>query len=233
MSRFTSVSAILALFLIFSQVPSYSQSSPSFAGVRYGSSLPMGELASHDFGNGGYALLGKTYGIDGAWFFTPHLGIGASLSTAEYGFAYGFYADDYLESEPAFSNMLIHSGNYRINNYLAGLYWHQDWTDRFSTNAKLLGGIAKASTPDLFFNVDAEMVGNMSFMKTSATDYCPAMLAGVSLGYRVYDHVTLSLQADFSYAEPGFYFSTGYNFGYTDFMQMPVFNLQPGVNINF
>lgn len=204
----------------------------SFAGIRMGAALPMGEMASHEYGTGGYALLGTSVGCEAAWFVTPHLGLGVDLSRNSFRFASGFFADDYLENEPSFSSVELSSGPYKINTYMAGVYYKATILPRLSSTFKLMGGAFRAQTPDQFYGVNAFMVGKLTFWKTSSSNMKFTFLTGASLEYKVYEHVTVLLQADFTYAEAAFTFLKG-STSYTDYMQMPVFRLQPGINISF
>ena len=63
----------------------------SFVGIRFGGALPMGQFASHEFGKGGYALLGKSFGGEAAWFVSPKLGFGVDISMNSFDFASGYY----------------------------------------------------------------------------------------------------------------------------------------------
>ncbi len=204
----------------------------SFVGVRFGPVLPMGEMASHEFGYGGYALLGKSYGAEAAWFISPNLGFGIDFSTSTFGFASVYYAEDYKESDPSFTSVDMLSGPYRINTYMGGVYYMVAVSPKIHSTFKLMGGMFSARTPDQFYGVDAFMAGKLYFWKTASTDSRFTFLTGANFEYELYEHVSLILQADFTYAQLGFRFSTG-NSSYVDHMHMPIFSLQPGINIRF
>jgi hypothetical protein len=209
------------------------QHTNSFAGVRFGAVLPMGEFASHEFGYGGYALLGRSFGAEAAWFINPKIGFGIDISSNTFAFASGYYADDYMESEHgAFSSVDLLSSKYILRTYMAGAYYKIPISKKFSTSLKLMGGIFKASTPDQFFGVNAMTAGKLYFWKTSSTSTKFTFLTGASIEYRVYEQVSLILQADFTYAQAAFPYTTGTT-SYTDYLKMPVFRLQPGINIHF
>jgi hypothetical protein len=74
--------------------------------------------------------------------------------------------------------------------------------------------------------------GKLYFWKTSSTSTKFTFLTGASIEYRVYEQVSLILQADFTYAQAAFPYTTGTT-SYTDYLKMPVFRLQPGINIHF
>ncbi len=207
------------------------QHTNSFAGFRYGYVLPMGEFASHRFGYGGYALLGKSVGAEAAWFINPKLGFGVDFSSNSFGFAAGYFAEDYQESDPSFSHVDMLSGPYKLTTYMVGPYYKVTISPKLSSTFKIMGGILKARTPDQFYGVDAFMIGKITFWKTSSMDSRFTFLTGASFEYKLYEKVTLLLQADFTYAQLGFTFIQG-NSSYTDHMHMPVFRLQPGINIH-
>lgn len=193
----------------------------------------MGEFASHEYGYGGYALLGTSFGGEAAWFVTPKLGFGVDVSTNRFNFANGFYADDYKESDPAFSKVSMISGPYRLTTYMGGIYYKVTICPKLHSTFKLMGGLFNARTPDQLYGVTTFMVGNLNFWKTTSRDSKFTFLTGASFEYKLYEQVSLLLQADFTYAEAAFIYNTGNNTSYTDHLQMPVFRLQPGINIHF
>ncbi len=208
------------------------QHSNSFIGFRFGKVLPMGEFGSQNFGYGGYALLGKSYGAEAAWFINPKLGFGVDYSSNSLGFAAGFYADDYLKSDPSFTKVDMLSGPYQLKTYMGGAYYKIALSGKLNSTFKLMGGIMKATTPDQFYGVDTYFIGKLTFWKTGATDSKFTFLTGASIEYKLYETVTVLLQADFTYAQLGFTYKQG-STSYVDHMHMPVFRLQPGINVHF
>lgn len=205
----------------------------SFVGIRFGAALPMGEFASHEYGYGGYALLGTSFGGEAAWFVTPKLGFGVDVTYNSFNFANGYYAEDYKETDPAFSKVEMLSGPYKLRTYMGGIYYKASISPKLYTTFKLMGGLFNARTPNQLYAVSTSLVGNLSFWKTSAKDSKFSFLTGASIEYKLYDKVSLLLQADFTYTQAAFTFQTGNNTSYTDYLHMPVFRLQPGINIYF
>jgi hypothetical protein len=205
----------------------------SFAGIRIGAALPMGEFASHEFGEGGYALLGKSIKGEAAWFFTHKLGLGFDFSSESFGFASGFYADDYLENEPSYKSVDLLSGPYTVRTFMGGAYYKVNITHKFYSTVKLMGGMYSAITPDQFYGVVDNLFEKENFFwKTGSLERTFGFLTGASFEYNIYDHVSILLQADFSYAKPAFVYDNGSEL-YTVEMQMPIFQLLPGINIQF
>ena len=208
----------------------------SFFGIRFGYALPMGQMSLHDYAGGGYAMLGKFYGAEGAWFINPHIGFGFDASASTYGFAAGYYADDYKSSEPAFDRVEMLSGPYSVRTYLGGGYFNTDILKKLHVKYKLMAGMIRVWTPNQFFGVTTFAGDKLYFWKTSSYSSNLAALAGVSLEYRIYEKVSLLLQADFTYAEMGFIYSRGATPNleyYTKYMKMPIIKLQPGINLHF
>jgi hypothetical protein len=209
------------------------QDNNSFVGIRFGAALPMGEFASHEYGYGGYALLGKSFGGEAAWFFTPKLGAGVDFSMNTFGFASGFYVEDYKASEPAFTSVGMLSGQYTLTTYMGGLYYKFTISPKFHSTLKFMGGLFRAKTPNQLYYVDAFGGLKLNFWKTTAQSSKLGFLTGASFEYKLYEQVSLLLQADFTYAGADFNYTTGTASGYTNHLQMPVFRLQPGINIHF
>jgi len=226
----------LLIILIVSSLSStnaFSQKYNSFAGIRIGYALPMGQFASHEFGTGGYALLGKSIKGEAAWFISPKLGFGIDVSTESFGFASGFYADDFVESEPTYKTVDLLSGPYSVKTLMGGVYYKVNITKKFYSTFKLMGGVYSAQTPDQFYGVvDKLLQAENFFWKTGSLDRTFGFLTGASFEYNVFEHVSILLQADFSYAEPAFVYDNGQEL-YTVDMKMPIFQLLPGINIQF
>lgn len=229
------VSRILTLFIICSLTlkSGAAQKHNSFAGIRVGYALPMGQFASHEFETGGYALLGKSISGEAAWFIHPNIGFGIDISTSSFGFASGYYRDDYLENEPSYKSMQLLSGPYKVQTYMGGVYYKVNYSRKFFSTFKLMAGIYTARTPDRFFGVvDALFERQHFFWKTGSLDRTFGFLTGASLDYHIFDHVSLILQADFTYARPAFIYDNGSEL-YTIDMKMPIFKLLPGINVHF
>jgi len=205
----------------------------SFAGIRFGAALPMGEMASHDYGYGGYALLGKSFGAEAAWFITPKLGFGVDLSMNSFEFASGYYAEDfYQDNSKDYIHVSLLSGPYKLRTYMGGAYYKITISKKLYSTLKLMGGIFKVRSPDQFFGIKTFVAGNLNWYKIGATDKKFTFLTGASIEYKLYPQVSVLLQADFTFARAAFTFITG-STSYTDYLYMPVLRLQPGINIHF
>ena len=222
---------LIACSLSFSKT--FAQNFNSFAGVRFGYALPMGQLASHDFETGGYALLGKSISCEAAWFMTPKIGFGIDISNSSFGFASGYYAEDMKENRPEYESAVqMLSGPYKISTYFGGIYYKVQLIDKFYSTFKLMGGMISARTPDQFYGVEILLQGKTYWWKTGSLDRTFGFLTGASFEYHIFEHVSLLLQADFSYAEPAFIYNTGNSF-YTENIKMPILKLLPGINVCF
>jgi hypothetical protein len=230
----TKISSILIILIVssLSQTTIFAQNFNSFAGIRFGYALPMGQFASHDFETGGYALLGKSISGEAAWFITPKIGLGIDISNSSFGFASGYYRDDYLESEPSYSSMDLLSGPYKVQTLMGGVYYKVNIYNKFFSTFKLMGGMYTARTPDRFFGVDTFGGVTLNFWKTGSLDRSFGVLTGASFEYHIYEHVSLLLQADFTYSEPAFVYDNGQEL-YTEYMKMPILKLLPGINVRF
>jgi hypothetical protein len=217
---------------ILSGLNSFAQHNNSFVGVRFGVALPLGEFASQEYGYGGYALLGKSYGLEGAWFFNPKFGCGIDISTNLIGISAANYARDYRESEPSFTSVEMLSGPYKITTYMGGVYYKRAFSKKLFSTFKLMGGIFRTRTPDQFYGIKDSMIGNFTFWKTASYDTKFTFLTGTSFEYHLYEHVSLLLQADFTFTQADFTFITG-NSSYVDYLKIPILRIQPGININF
>jgi hypothetical protein len=230
----TGKSFIVLIFSFLSLTNVSAQKYNSFVGVRFGAALPMGEFASHNYGFGGYALLGTSFGGEAAWFVTPKIGFGVDLSMNTFNFATGYYAEDFYQANSAdIYQVNMMSGPYKLRTYMGGAYYKIAFSPKFHSTIKMMGGLFKAKSPDQFYGIKTNKYGNENWWKTAATSKKFTFLTGLSFEYKLYPQVSLVLQADFTYARAAFTFETSDTESYIDYLKMPVFKLQPGINIHF
>jgi hypothetical protein len=213
----------------------FAQKFDSFVGVRFGGVLPMGELASHEYGYGGYALLGKSFGGEAAWFISPNIGFGVDACINSFEFASGYYAQDVYEANIKDYNKVTYiSGPYRVKTFMGGAYYKLAFSPKFHTSFKLMGGLYIARSPDQMYRIEAKFLNLNSYgWKNGATDKNLSFLVGASFEYKLYKEVSLLVQTDFSYTRASYTFITSSTTGYTDLLRMPILRVQPGVNIHF
>ena len=116
---------------------------------------------------------------------------------------------------------------------MGGVYYKVNISNRFYSTFKVMGGVYSAWTPDQFYGVvDNFLKLENFFWKTGSLDRTFGYMAGASFEYNIYDHVSLLLQADFTYAKAAFVYDNGQEL-YTKEMKMPIFQLLPGINVQF
>jgi len=192
----------------------------------------MGEFASHDYGYGGYALLGKSIGVESYWNVNDNFGIGADISFKDFRFASGYYLLDYIAAEPAFASLDMLSTNYKLKSFLLGAYISKHITNKLTISYKLLGGCIVSRTPDQLFTAEAFSVGKTYFWKTSARSITPAVQTGLNIDFSLYEHISFYLQCDFSYTRASYTFIRS-NDKYIDLLHIPLLQLSPGISIHW
>ena len=207
----------------------------SFVGIRFGNAYPLGQFASKEFETGAYALNGRSFGGEAAWFINPRVGFGIDVSVNSIGYDAMSYAIDLKDHTPEYlSPVEMLSGHYNIATYMGGAYYKLNILPKLNSTFKLMGGILVASTPDQFFGCEIYMQGKTYWWKTSAQDSKFSFLTGVSVEYNVFEHVSVLIQGDFAYSEVAFtYLTTSGSENYTNHFKIPIIRLQPGINISF
>lgn len=228
----------LCLFLLIA-LPVLSQENNFRIGIRYGYSLPFGQFASHELMRngleyGGYALIGKNFTAEGAWYFRPRLGVGLNFSAGTHTMATGYYVLDKKAADPALKDLWLKSGPYYIQSYMAGLFYRIPVTEKFRLELKAAGGILRAISPDQLYAGDFFVKGKLYWLKTSSTSIRASGMAGLNMNMKLFDHVELMISSEFCYARSVFRFWNANLTSYEDReMKMPVFKLQPGITITF
>jgi len=225
---------VLIFILVIGFIASYAQENKYMAGIRYGYSLPMGQFASHEYDYGAYAMLGKSFSAEGARYFNNGFGVGTALSISFYPIAAGYYVQD-LDSNDVFAGSFkMKSSPYEVRTYMAGVYYRLPVAEKFQASFKALGGLCRSKSPDQFYSAEYFMVGTLTWFKTSSLSSRVSFLVGAAIEYKIFDHVELLLESEFSYTESKYIFLVnGGTSKETQSMKMPLFKIQPGLNITF
>jgi hypothetical protein len=227
--------SILLLVFVTGIVVSQAQNNKYVLGVRYGYSLPMGQFASQEYNYGAYAMLGNSFEAEGTWYFHKSIGFGMNYSMSFYQVATGYYLEDLQNdtTNPSAVYNFLKSEPYTVNSYLAGFFYRLPVTDRIGVSFKGMGGICKVRTPYQFYS-GTYLIGNLFHVITPAISSKFSVLVGATIRYKLFDHVDLLMESEFSYVESKFTFwKNGYTTKEVHSMKMPLFKLQPGINITF
>ncbi len=230
---------LLLMLLWIGPIAVFSQQRPFWLGARYGFSLPLGQFASHEFKKdnveyGAYALLGSTFTAEGGWHFSKSLSVSGSASVSYFPIASGYYVKDKKADDPALEDLWIKSGAYEISKYLIGGAYSLPMGERFNLALNAQGGVCRAKSPDQLYAATYFFIGKLSWVKTQAISTTPAFMAGLNLRYKLFDHVELFLQSEYSYSEAVFTFWDANFIIKTDrILKMPMITVQPGLNITF
>jgi hypothetical protein len=207
------------------------QNKNNYAGLRIGPAFPFGEFSSTE-ANGAYAAGGYSVALEGGWFLNQKIGIGISVSEQVYPFRTAPYMANYLAGDPFTSHIEMKADPYETRNYLAGGLYRIPLSKKFSSQLKLMGGILWARTPSKFIGVETD-AGMIYFWKTAAISRQLSALGGVSVQYKLFDHVELASDFNFSYAESGFTFERTDGTAYSIWYKMPSLQSTLGLNILF
>ncbi|QES88381.1 outer membrane beta-barrel protein [Rhizosphaericola mali] len=199
---------LLAIAIIGSSIGiSHAQSqNPSFIGISGGLSLPTGNWNKSNYEDykSGYAHTGSVWGIDGAYFFSKHIGVGGLIN-------YGTYknknlstiSDGYIESYE-YSKVAASATRYKATNFLAGLYYNFP-IGKLSITARTLAGITHAKTPEITLSTwgdDDTYDGDITQHSASKTTF--GLDGGIGLSYPVYKKFSVALRGDYFYSKPNF-----------------------------
>jgi hypothetical protein len=179
---------------------------PSFIGISGGVSLPVGNWnkSVYDDYKSGYAHTGAVWGIDGAYFFSKHIGVGALVN-------YGTYknknlstiSDGYIESYE-YSKVAASATRYKVANFLAGLYYSYSF-GKLEITGRTLAGITHAKTPEITLSTwgdDDTYDGDITQHAASKTAF--GLDGGIGLSYPIYKKFSVALRGDYFYSKPNF-----------------------------
>jgi hypothetical protein len=206
----------MALVLCIAYVATYAQKGTTILEFDGGVSLPLGNfgktstassLMSTDGTIGdthGYANTGGFFSIDGAWFFSKYFGIAGM-------FKYGSYSLKGVDSlsqgyEESFDvdTTRTYTTSYKVWSVMPGLYFNLPLARNFAFDARALVGIAGASTPQIYVNIEDGGVTDPPAIQYSASKVAFAADLGIGLRYSIYHGLSINIKADYFYTKPDF-----------------------------
>ncbi len=220
-------------FLLPGSISVSAQDNPFNVGFRYGYTLPMGQFASHEYTYGAYALLGSSASAEASWYPGKRLGFGASFSLSYFPIAAYYFLQDYDSADPTVQYNFIKSETYEVRTYMGGAFYRLPISKRFEASFKAMGGLCWVRSPYQFFT-GTYLIGPMFHIITPAISSRFAFSGAATLNYKLFDHVVLLLESEFSYSEAKFTFwKNGMTQKEIQIIKMPLFKVQPGINITF
>jgi opacity protein-like surface antigen len=191
----------------------FAQKGTGFIGISGGVSIPSGNWARANYvvntqayqnDPSGFASVGGIVALDGAYFFSKHIGIGAMINYATYKTRdLDTLSGGYRESFDV-DQVTTTANSYKIWNFLPGLYFKFPAGKKLSVTAKALAGITHATTPQYSVDVEDGGVDDGTFYQKSATKTSFAFAAGAGLSYPVTKCFAINLLGDYFYSRPDF-----------------------------
>lgn len=172
----------------------------AFVEVFGGVNTAAGNFANSSYENAssGFAKSGYLLGVQGAFFFGGNLGLGLTLSQADYGVNTFALADGY-RNDFAVDEATATSKHYKFNNLLVGPYYSIS-LGRLTLDFRGMVGLSAATLPAL--RVALEDQSTFTQNSSSATSF--AYQAGVGLRIPLVTNLGVSLRADYFSTKPKF-----------------------------
>jgi hypothetical protein len=182
------------------------QEKPSFVSLQAGASFPVGKFYSKSLPDGGFAQTGFSTSLEGAWFFTSWLGVGASAGIHLHPVDIIALRSEKLSDDPFLVDLSIRSDPYRSFTLYAGAFFQFPVAKKLSITAKALGGAIYAETPYQLYKADYYLLDENWFEVTAAGDYKASFLTGAGLKYDLNGCLALALNTEFTYNSMEFQF---------------------------
>ncbi|HTR31938.1 MAG TPA: outer membrane beta-barrel protein [Puia sp.] len=192
------------------------QKPANFIGLEGGISLPLGNFGKASTATAmtsiegtvndpsGYAKAGEFGGVNGAYFFSRHFGIGGL-------FRYGTYnlkgvdslSQGYEESFDVDQTTTTVT-NYKMWSLMPGLYFDLPLAGKLSLTARGLVGISHTTTPQITVAIEDGGVEDPPVIQSSASATAFAFDLGAGLKYSIIRCLDVNLRADYFYTKPNF-----------------------------
>lgn len=203
------------IILILGSFSMQAQEKPSFVGFRSGISIPYGKYHATTLDLGSFTQTGFNVSAEGAWFFTPKFGVGASVGFNLHPVDVYRLGWEYVQEDPFLQDVTIRSDPYQIITAMAGVYTQLPIKGKFSFTGKLLGGLLYGKTPYQLFKPEYFLTGLAYYERTSSRDYKFSWQAGIGFRYDISPCFGLVLDSDIYYDKLSFGF-TNYSSTYYD-----------------
>lgn len=184
------------------------QEKTSFLGLNAGYSIPFGKYRSTNLEDGSFALTGMNFNGEGAWFFHPKFGVGASAGFSLNPVYVSVLGWEKVQEDPFLVDLTIRSDPYLVITGMAGLYTKLPVYKKFYFSGKLLGGLLYGRTPYQLYKPQYFLQGPAYYEITSAKDWKFSWQAGAGIIYDISPSVSLILEGVVQYDQLSFNFRT-------------------------
>lgn len=199
---------ILVIVFTFVVNSLFAQDKPSFVSIRGGASIPFGKYHATTLDGGSFTTIGFNVSAEGAWFFKPKFGVGASVGLNLHPVDVYRLGWENVQDDPFLTDVTIRSDPYQIITAMAGFYTQLPIKGKFSFTGKLLGGLLYGKTPYQLFKPEFFMTGPAYYEKTPSKDYNFSWQAGIGFRYDVSPCFGLVMDSEIFYDKLIFGFKT-------------------------
>ncbi len=98
----------------------YAQEKKSFIAIRGGASIPFGKYHSTSLEEGSFTQTGFNVSLEGAWFFLPKFGVGASTGINLHPVDVSALGWEVVQNDPFMEDVYIRSDPYQIITAMGG-----------------------------------------------------------------------------------------------------------------
>jgi len=223
---------IAVLILTTVALQTFGQEKPSFIGVRSGVSLPFGEYHKKSLDGGSFTLTGFDVSAEGAWFFHPKFGVGASFGVNMHPVDVQLLGYEKVQSDPFLEDLYIRSNPYLIITGMGGLFVQLPIKNKFSFTGKALCGLLYGETPYQLYKPEYFMTGPDFYEITPSKDWKFSWQAGFGLRYDITPCYALVFDTEMVYDQLTFGFTTGSGNTRYDVKTISFINTTLGVRFN-
>lgn len=223
---------VFILFSFFYFSLAQSQDNPSFAGISSGGSFPIGKFRATNLENGSFALTGVNINAEGAWFFKPHLGVGAAVGSNINPIYVSALGWEKVQENFLMLDVTIRSDPFRTFYAMAGLYGQYPVFNTFSVTGKALGGLLYGETPYQLYKPTYVLGGPDFYEITSARDWKFSWQIGTGILYDISPCIGLILEGVLMHDKLSFNFNTS-DGNRTDTHTISLINTTLGIRVKF
>jgi hypothetical protein len=199
---------IILFLLALNILNGFTQERDVFISIRAGYSYPVGSFSSNDLDDGSFARTGINAGVEGGWYFTPHIGIGGKTAINLHPLDLQELAIEKIAADPFLSDVRIRSEEFQSFINSTGFYFRWPLLKKFQVNTKILSGVMYAKTPYQIYKPEYFLAGPEYYEITSSTDYSYLFNIGAGIEYSALPYLGLKIEGEYHYSKLTFRFNT-------------------------
>lgn len=201
---------IISLLFVLITTLVYCQQESGYVGIRGGVVAPYQELgAGISTEYNGFVSTGGQLVIEGSYFYSSNIGVGALISGNILCVDEKAYAHQFMKNNCLYSDVTVDSEYYYTSSFAGGLCFRAPINQTIITlTGKLMAGVFWVRTPNILFNYHYSNVASLSVFQKTENQSNFVIYYSLGSNFQVWDKVGLNVNLDYVGSKFEFHLNT-------------------------